>query len=306
MMKKLGRALLTVLSIVSGAWLIIYLWPAKKRPKRAFDRADDPDVLNIAHRGGRGLAPEGTLTAFENASRLDVDMFEYDIHITKDGHLVVSHDATVNRTTDGVGWINRMTLEEVQALDAGYNFIDTKGHYSYRDQGVYIPTVAEVFERFPNMRHLIEIKDTNDVALYETAIQELWHLIQEYKMEDNVLVGSFNHDIIERFEAVTWGQIPIGAGEDEVRQFVTMHIPYLNGLAESNVDSLQLPTRAEGYDLTKENMIKGAKERNISLYYWTINDEQTMRELIAKGVDGIITDYPDRLRKVLVEVNAGI
>lgn len=305
-MKKLGQALLTILGIVSGAWLIIYLWPAKKRPKRAFDRADDPKVLNIAHRGGRGLAPEGTMAAFENASRLGVDIFEYDTHITKDGHLVVSHDATVNRTTNGVGWINKMTLKEVQSLDAGYNFIDNKGQYSYRDQGVYIPTVAEVFKVYPDMRHLIEIKDTNDVALYETAIQELWHLIQEYQMGDNVMVGSFNHDIIERFEAVTWGKIPIGAGEEEVRQFATLHIPYLNGLAGSNVDSLQLPTAAEGFDLTTPNMIKSAKERNMSLYYWTINDEETMRALIDKGVDGIISDYPDRLRKVLTEVQAGI
>lgn len=305
-MKKLGQAILTILGIVSGAWLVIYLWPAKQRPKRAFDRADDPEVLNIAHRGGRGLAPEGTMAAFENASRLGVDMFEYDTHITKDGHLVVSHDATVNRMTNGVGWINDLTLAEVQALDAGYNFIDGKGRYSFRDQGVYIPTIAEVFEVYPNMRHLIEIKDTNDVALYEAAIQELWHLIQEHNMEDNVMVGSFNHDIIERFEAVTWAQIPIGAGEDEVRQFATMHIPYLNGLAGSNVDSLQLPTAAEGFDLTTTNMIKSAKNRNMSLYYWTINDEQTMRELIDKGVDGIISDYPDRVRKVLTEVRAGI
>jgi glycerophosphoryl diester phosphodiesterase len=305
-MKKLGQVLLTILGIVSGAWLIIYLWPAKKRPKRAFERAEDPAVLNIAHRGGRGLAPEGTLAAFENARRLEVDMFEYDTHITKDGHLVVIHDATVNRTTNGVGWVNELTLAEVQALDAGYNFIDQKGQYSFRDQGVYIPTVVEVFQVFPNMRHLIEIKDTNDVALYEAAIQELWHLIQEHGMEDNVMVGSFNQDIIERFEAVTWGQIPIGAGEDEVRKFVTMHIPYLNGLAGSNVDSLQIPTKAEGFDLTTPNLIKSAKNRNMSLYYWTINDEETMRDLIAKGVDGIITDYPDRLRKVLVEVQAGI
>lgn len=305
-MKKLGQALLTILGIVSGAWLIIYLWPAKKRPKRAFDRADDPEVLNIAHRGGRGLAPEGTMAAFEQASRLDVDMFEYDTHITKDGHLVVIHDATVNRTTNGVGWVNKLTLAEIQSLDAGYNFIDHQGRYSYRDQGVYIPTIAEVFETYPNMRHLIEIKDTNNVALYETAIQELWYLIQEYQMEDNVMVGSFNHDIIERFEAVTWGQIPIGAGEEEVRQFATMHIPYLNGLANTNVDSLQIPTKAEGFDLTTANMIKSAKERNMSLYYWTINDEETIRALIAKGVDGIISDYPDRVRRVLTEVQAGI
>lgn len=289
-----------------GAWYAAYSWPVAKRPNRKFYREDDPDVLNIAHRGGRGLAPEGTIAAFDNAMALKVDMFEFDTHITKDGHLVVIHDSTVDRTTDGTGWVNEMTLEEIQSLDAGYHFVDENGEHSFRGQGVYIPTVAEVFERYPNMRHLIELKDTNQASLYEDVIQELWRLIQEYDMMDNVMVGSFTHEINERFEAVTWGQIPIGAGESAVRDFVTKHVPYLNGLAQSNVDSLQLPTEAEGYDLTTKNIIESANKRNMSIYYWTINDEEKMRELIEKGVDGIMTDYPDRLRRVLAEVRAGI
>ena len=304
--KKLLKVAGAAAFATAGTWLAAYLWPVGKRPARAFYREDDPEILNIAHRGGRGLAPEGTIAAFDNAVSLNVDMFEFDTHITKDGHLVVIHDATVDRITNGSGWVNDMTLEEVQSLDAGYNFKDANGAYSFRDQGVYIPTVAEVFERYPNMRHLIEMKDTNEAHLYEDVIQELWRLIQEYNMEDNVMVGSFDHDINERFEAVTWGQIPIGAGESEVRQFVKKHVPYLNGLAKSSVDSLQLPTSGEGYDLTTSNIIQSAKKRNMSLYYWTINDEEQMRELIAKGVDGIITDYPDRLRRVLAEVNAGL
>lgn len=302
LLKIAGGAVLAT----AGTWLAAYLWPVAKRPERTFYRKDDPEILNIAHRGGRGLAPEGTIAAFDHAMTLNVDMFEFDTHITKDGHLVVIHDATVDRITNGSGWVNDMTLEEVQDLDAGYNFVDANGKYSFRDQGVYIPTVAEVFERYPNMRHLIEIKDTNEVGLYEQVIQELWRLIQEYNMEDNVMVGSFEHDINERFEAVTWGQIPIGAGEEEVRDFVKKHVPYLNGLAKSTVDSIQLPTEGEGHDLTTSNIIQSAKKRNMSIYYWTINDEKQMRELIAKGVDGIITDYPDRLRRVLAEVRAGI
>lgn len=304
--KKVLTALAATAVAVAGAWFTAYSWPVAKRPKRRFYREDDPEVLNIAHRGGRGLAPEGTMAAFDNAMRLQVDMFEYDTHITKDGHLVVIHDATVDRTTNGSGWVNEMTLEEIQSLDAGYHFVDENGELSFRDQGTYIPTVAEVFERFPNMRHLIELKDTNQVHLYEDMVQELWHLIQKYNMLDNVMVGSFSHAINERFDAVSWGQIPIGAGEEVVRDFVKKHVPYLNGLAKSTADSLQLPTEAEGYDLTTKNIIESAKKRNMSIYYWTINDEDKMRELIGKGVDGMITDYPDRLRKVLAEVRAGI
>ncbi len=305
-MRKFLSSLGKVLTFIASGWLLIFLWPREKRPERAFYRKDDPAVLNIAHRGGGGLAPEGTITAFEQAQALGVDMFEYDIHMTLDGHLVVIHDNTVDRITNGQGFVNELTLRDIQKLDAGYHFVDRNGDYAYRGQGVYLPTVAEMFERYPQMRHLIEIKDTNRPELYRKIVDELWVLIQEFDMEDNVMVGSFDHSIIEHFEEVTWGTIPIGAGEEEVRNFANKHIPYLNGLAPTNVDSLQLPTRAEGYDLTTKNIIQSAKKRQMAIYYWTINDEATMRELIAKGVDGIITDYPDVLRRVLTEVQAGI
>lgn len=302
-MKKALKILGLLIAMVAAAWLVIFMWPVKARPERAFYRADDPEVLVIAHRGGRGLAPEGTLTAFDHAVSLGADVLEFDTHLTKDGHLVVIHDNTVDRTTNGTGKINEMTLEEVQDLDAGYQFTNEKDEYAFRDQGIYIPTVEEVFQKYPNMRFLIELKDTNVPEMYEEMIQELWHLIQNYQMEDNVMVGSFAHEINERFEEVSKGNIPIGAGEEEVRDFATKHVARLNGLAASNVDSLQLPTEGDGFDLTSKNIIQSAKARNISVYYWTINDKETMNELIDKKVNGIMTDYPDLLIEVLEERN---
>ncbi|SHF11414.1 glycerophosphoryl diester phosphodiesterase [Atopostipes suicloacalis DSM 15692] len=302
-MKKALKILGLLIAMVAAAWLVIFMWPVKARPERAFYRADDPEVLVIAHRGGRGLAPEGTLTAFDHAVSLGADVLEFDTHLTKDGHLVVIHDNTVDRTTNGTGKINEMTLEEVQDLDAGYQFTNEKDEYVFRDQGIYIPTVEEVFQKYPNMRFLIELKDTNAPEMYEEMIQELWHLIQNYQMEDNVMVGSFAHEINERFEEVSKGNIPIGAGEEEVRDFATKHVARLNGLAASNVDSLQLPTEGDGFDLTSKNIIQSAKARNISVYYWTINDKETMNELIDKKVNGIMTDYPDLLIEVLEERN---
>ena len=300
-MKKVLKVLGAIASFIGAAWLAIFLWPVRERPERPFYRPDDPKVLIIAHRGGKGLAPEGTMAAFDKAVSLGAHVLEYDTHITSDGHLVVIHDDTVDRTTNGSGKVNEMTLEEVQMLDAGYHFTDENGDYTFRDKGVYLPTIEEVFQKYPNMRHLIELKDTNAPELYEEMIQELWRLIQKYEMEDNVMVGSFTHEINERFEAVSWGQIPIGAGEEAVRDFATKHVAYLNGLADSSVDSLQLPTEAEGFDLTTKNMIQSAKARNMSVYYWTINEKDEMRRLIEKEVDGIMTDYPDRLIEVLNE-----
>lgn len=301
-MKRLLKVLGVLASLVGAVWFAIFLWPVKERPERAFYRSDDPDVLVIAHRGGKGLAPEGTMAAFDNAASLEVDVFEYDTHMTSDGHLVVIHDDTVDRTTNGSGKVNEMSLEDVQLLDAGYNFVDDAGEYSFRDKGVYIPTVEEMFQKYPNMRHLIELKDTNAPELYDDVIEELWRLIQEYNMEENVMVGSFTHSINERFEEVSWGEIPIGAGENAVRDFATKHVAYLNGLASSSVDSLQLPTESDGYDLTTNNLIQSAKARGMSVYYWTINDKETMRELVKKNVDGIMTDYPNLLIEVLDEM----
>ena len=302
-MKKLLKGIGVLVGVVLLIWVIIYLLPVKKRPDHSFYRADDPEVLIIAHRGGRGIAPEGTMTAFDKSFALGVDVFEYDIHQTADGQLVVIHDPSVDRTTDGSGLINEMTLAEVQALDAGYHFKDEQGEYSYRNQGVYIPTVVEVFEAYPDMRQLIEIKDTNDPVLYDEIIQQLWNLIQEYKMEDQVMIGSFDHEINKAFEELSEDKIPIGAGEQAVRDFANMHVPYLNGLAKSSVDSLQLPVEEEGHNLASKNIIRSAKKRNMAIYYWTINEKDEMKELILKGVDGLITDYPDRMKEVIEELN---
>lgn len=302
-MKKLLKGIGVFVGVVLLIWGIIYLLPVKKRPDRSFYRADDPEVLIIAHRGGRGIAPEGTMAAFDKSFALGVDVFEYDIHQTADGQLVVIHDPSVDRTTDGSGLVNEMTLAEVQALDAGYQFKDEQGEYSYRNQGVYIPTVVEVFEAYPDMRQLIEIKDTNDPVLYDEIIQQLWNLIQEYKMEDQVMIGSFDHEINKAFEELSEDKIPIGAGEQAVRDFANMHVPYLNGLAKSSVDSLQLPVEEEGHNLASKNIIRSAKKRNMAIYYWTINEKDEMKELILKGVDGLITDYPDRMKEVIEELN---
>lgn len=301
-MKKLLKGIVILLGTILIIWAVIYFLPVKKRPERSFYRPDDPEVLIIAHRGGKGIAPEGTMAAFDRSFHLGVDVFEYDIHQTADGHLVVIHDPSVDRTTDGRGLINEMTLAEIQALDAGYHFKDEDGNYSYRNQGVSIPTVREVFETYPKMRQLIEIKDTNNPVLYDRMIEQLWELIQEYEMEDQVMIGSFDHEINERFESYSEGKIPIGAGEQMVREFANLHVPYLNGLAKSSVDSLQLPVEEEGHNLASKNIIQSAKKRNMAIYYWTINEKEEMKDLILKGVDGLITDYPDRMKEVLKEL----
>lgn len=301
MMKKKGFIMVSaIVGIVLIIWGLAFIWPVKPRPKHAFFKEDD-QTLVIAHRGGRAHAPENTLPAFARSVELGVDVLELDVHLTKDEEIVVLHDATVDRTTDGSGHINELTYAEVEVLDAGYYYQDEAGDYTYRDQGVHIPRLEEVFDQFPAQRYFIELKDTTAPVLQPMLIQKVWELIQQYQMEDQVVIGSFDHDLIEDFQQISGGQVAIGAGEQAARSFVKGHLAYLNGWTTINADSLQLPLEKEGHDLTHNNLLRGVLKQNIALYYWTINDPATMHSLLDKEVDGIMTDHPALLLEIIAE-----
>ncbi|MEJ2679856.1 MAG: glycerophosphodiester phosphodiesterase family protein, partial [Gemmatimonadota bacterium] len=133
------------------------------RSEASFGDGKGPTVLAggpllIAHRGGAGLAPENTMAAFRQAvDRWPVDMMELDVHATADGHCVVIHDPTVDRTTNGQGVVAALSLAELQTLDAGYRF-ELDGEQPFRDRGVRIPTLDEVLDALPDMRLTIEVK----------------------------------------------------------------------------------------------------------------------------------------------------
>ncbi|MED4016634.1 glycerophosphodiester phosphodiesterase [Sutcliffiella cohnii] len=258
--------------------------------------------LVIAHQGGEHLAPSNTIEAFANAVQLGVDVLETDIHITKDGHLVAIHDSTVDRTTDGLGFVEDFTLEELQQLDAGFYFQDLSGEYSFRDQGVYIPTLDELFGLFPDIRWEIEIKDDNPPERIDEIITKLWELIQKYGLQDRVLVASFDHNIIKAFQKETDGEVAVAGGRSEIKRFVILHKLFARNLFFSSVDAFQIPTENSGLNLTKERLIKDAGHVGVELHYWTINDKQEMRMLLERGASGIITDRPDLLLEVLEEM----
>ena len=299
-MKSIVKKVLGLGSIIAPIWYAIYAWPQSDESMPFFEKKKTR-TYNIAHRGGAALAPEETLEAFAKSEEAGADMFEYDVHITKDGHLIASHDATVDRITTGTGYINDLTLTEIKELDAGEKFVDVNGESPYKGQGVQLATVEEIFLLFPHKRAVIELKDTNRPELYEAMNQEIWRLIQQYNMEDKVIIASFDHKINQRFKEISNGQVAIGAGESEATSYLTKMILRLNGIAHTDAQAFQLPTTQHGLDLTQKNIINGSRQHGLDVYYWTINDEGTMRDLIAKGVDGIMTDNPELLEKVLNE-----
>jgi glycerophosphoryl diester phosphodiesterase len=157
-MKK--QIALSVLGVILLALVLIAVF-ARRASDHPYYADNLPYPLVIAHQGGDGLWPGDTMFAFEHAAELGVDVLEMDLHITKDGVLVINHDETVDRTTDGAGEIEAMLLDEIKALDAGYDWSNDNGNtFPYRGMGITIPTLAEVFEAFPGYHMTIEIKTT--------------------------------------------------------------------------------------------------------------------------------------------------
>ncbi|NWQ40647.1 glycerophosphodiester phosphodiesterase [Bacillus sp. EB106-08-02-XG196] len=279
--------------------LVINLFPVKQIKQKSFFNHNRPMV--IAHQGGELLAPSNTMAAFQNAANMGVDVLETDIHITKDGHLVAIHDASVDRTTNGKGQVEDLTLAEIQELDAGYHFKNLEGNHNFRGKGVYIPTVKEMFQTFNHMKIEIEIKDDNPPERIEEIASKLWNLIEEYQMEEKILIGSFDQEILKTFDKYAKGRVALSAGRQEVKIFVITHKFLLRNLYVPKVDAFQIPVEDSGFDLTDQRLIDGAHRLGMEIHYWTIDDPDTMEKLIDAGADGILTNRPDLLHNLIEE-----
>jgi glycerophosphoryl diester phosphodiesterase len=290
--------LITIVFFVSFS-IIVYWLPVEKVMPPPFLAKGNQRPLVIAHQGGKLLAPGNTIEAFQNAVDLGADVIETDIHITKDGHLVTIHDPTVDATTNGRGLVENYTLKDLQRLDAAYYFQDLKGEFSFRGKHIYVPTLEEVFQRFPNMRINIEVKDDNPEERTEEIVQKLMKLIEEYDMEEKVLIASFDQNIINLFETYSKGRVATQGGKQEAKKFVILHKLFLRNLYQSKVDAFQLPIQEGNLDLTQPILLSGAHRIGLHVHYWTINDQETMERLINIGADGIITDRPDLLLDIL-------
>ncbi|WP_027963315.1 glycerophosphodiester phosphodiesterase [Halalkalibacillus halophilus] len=298
---RLKKSFSIGLTVLGFIYIFLYLIPFHSIEDKAFFEDDDQPLV-IAHQGGEHLAPSSTMTAFENAVELGVDVLESDLHMSKDGYLINIHDATVDRTTDSTGRVSEMNLDELKQLDAGYYFQDEDGNHPYRGQGLELLTVEELFQAFPEERFIFEIKDTNPDNRINDIIQRLSSLINDYNMEDQVLVASFDHEIVEAFRENGNENVAISGGRQEVRNFVIFHKTFLRNLYFPKVEAIQIPTADSGFDLTTNQLISGADRIGLDVHYWTINEKEEMRELIELGADGIVTDRPDLMIELLNEM----
>lgn len=254
--------------------------------------------LIMAHQGASGHAPTNTLESFRLAVEMKADVLEGDMWLTRDGVVVMRHDLDVKTTTDGSGPITDYTLEALRKLDAGYHFSTDGGlTFPYRGKGVRIPTLEELFQTFPEMRFNLEIKDANPALA-----AELWRVIRERRMEERVQVASFNKQALDRFRALSGGEVAASASRADGVPVLIMWKLGLLRLWQPRFDALEMPMSFSGFALDRPALIKAARRVNVHVAYWTINDPGEMRHLLELGAEGIITDYPDRLYQVMQDM----
>lgn len=251
----------------------------------------------IAHQGGDNVWPGNTLYAFEQAVALGIDVLETDAHITRDNQIVLMHDEAVDRTTDGTGLIEDMTLAELKQLDAAYDWSrDDGATFPYRGQGIQVPSLEEVFRKFPQMRYVIEIK------LTENPIQEpLCALIRQHDMQDKVLIASFHDEAMRDFRAAC-PEVATSASRSEMTKFVLLSKIFLSGLIRPDYEALQPPyDPKDSYNIpiVTPGFIRRARAANLRVEPWTVDDPALMRQYIEWGIDGIMTDRPDLMMEVL-------
>lgn len=249
--------------------------------------------LLIAHRGGSALAPENTLAAFRRAIHWwRADLLEVDVHPTRDGDCVVIHDPTVDRTTDGHGRVADLTVEQLRGLDAGYRFTPDGGETRpYSGTGVHIPTLREVLEELPDARVNVEIKDTRAQAAVRDTIRALG-------AEHRVLIAAGDAGNRSRFHDYPG---PTSAGAQDLYAFYALHLSRTTRFYRPPVDAFQMPERNGGRQVLTPRLVDEAHAHNVAIHVWTVDEEDDMRRLLDWGVDGLISDRPDRLARVLHE-----
>ncbi|HET7144266.1 MAG TPA: glycerophosphodiester phosphodiesterase [Anaerolineales bacterium] len=279
------------------ALLVFLRLVAKPAPEYPYYAKELNYPLIIAHQGGDGIWPGDTLFAYEKAVEIGADVLEMDAHITKEGEIVLMHDERVDRTTDGTGLIENLTLSELSKLDAAFQWSNDDGKtFPYRGQGIQVPTLRELFEKFPEKRYLIEIKLTKN-----PINKPLCDLIHEHSMQDKVVVASFHDDAMSLFREAC-PDIATSASKGEVLPFVLLGKILFSGWLSPEYQSLQVPyetSESYGIPVLTKRFIQEAHAKNVRVEPWTVDDPELMKQYIDWGVDGIITDRPDIMLEVL-------
>jgi glycerophosphoryl diester phosphodiesterase len=245
--------------------------------------------LVYAHRGGAALRPENTFASFDHGLLLGADGLELDVHLARDGVVVVHHDSTLERTTSGRGRISALTADELAQVDAAYWFSpasEPAQSFPFRGQGHGVPRLGKVLARYPGIPLIIELK-ANDPELARRAVEE----VRTARAMDHVAFGSFGWRVLRaarRFEP----RIPTGASREEVR--LALYRSWLRWpIGSTSYRELQVPERSGPTRIVSRRFVDHAHRAGLPVKVWTVNDPHDMRRLLEWGVDALISDRPD-------------
>ncbi|MBX5436010.1 MAG: glycerophosphodiester phosphodiesterase [Alicyclobacillaceae bacterium] len=242
----------------------------------------------IAHRGDSARAPENTLSSFLLADAAGVDAIESDVHWSRDGELVLTHDATVDRCSNGSGPVAGLTLAELKRFDFGYRFSPDGGRsYPYRGRGVRIPTLAELLHAVPQLPLTLEIK-----PMRPEGVRQLLQVIADCGAERRVLLASFRHEMLAaiRREAAGMAVVTSASPREAVCFWVRAHLgvpprrpPYA---------ALQVPPERHGWPLAPPSVVRQAHRVGLGVDVWTIDHPAELAHWFSSGVDGVVTNDP--------------
>lgn len=256
--------------------------------------------LVFGHRGASGELPENTMASFRLALEQGADVFETDIHRTRDGKIVAAHDDSLVRMTNGRGLLAQHTWQQLRELDAGYGF--TRGDpddFPERGRGHRIPLLSELFEEFPEVRFNIELKQS-DPELARGLVE----MVQGAKREALTLVTAQEDSAMAMLRAASQRaglRAAMGACKGDVVSFI--RAAQADAAPPPELMALQVPPLFDGQPLVTPPFLEHAHRHAVSVHVWTINEAEDMRALLELGVDGVMSDYPARLR-ALVDARA--
>lgn len=237
-------------------------------------------ALVFAHRGGARLRPENTLLAFDHGMSLGADGLEFDVRLSRDGVVVVHHDATLERTTDGAGPVAARTADELARLDAGFNFNGFRG----RTGGV--PRLDEVLRRYPNARCIIELKADEPELAHRTI-----DTVRAADALERVALGSFSTRVLRAARAREPGLVT-GASREETR--LALYRSWVRWpVRRPPYREFQVPEVSGATRVVSPRFVRYAHEAGVAVRVWTVDDERDMLRLLSWGVDGLISDRPD-------------
>ncbi len=325
--KIILKILIAVFSVVifAGVLLLSMAGMGKYMPgkKANPDEITNPyiateNTMVSAHRSGAKIAPENTMMAFKRcveSEDFQVDIFEFDLHITKDDKLILLHDDTLDRTTDAQAVFggteilpSEKTYEELTELNFGAGFTDKDGNMPYKDlhgdqvpedlRVVLLEDVLDYMESQGDYRYIIEIKDSGELGY--KATDKLYEIIKGRGLLEKVVFGTFNGEVT-KYATENYPDMLRSSGVSETILFYFLATFNID-IDEDNFKFSALQIPAHGYKVfyTKsERLINYAHRKNIAVQYWTINDEETVEELSSKGADCVMSDYPDMAYDVI-------